>query len=213
MKRSMGMTLASLTLVGVGVGGAWMGGSVRNYFRPARVMLEQGMLGKVRLESPLSSESSHSGDPVSAALTEAVVVHDTVVLSAGTRVLGVVTGVEPNGRGKKHAFLALRFRSLQLPSGKRIDIDTRALSYTAGGEGERDAEIIGGGTVAGGVLGALTGNTMRGAVVGALAGTGAALATRGDPIHLQAGRVLPLRLQKPVEVQIERKVRLKEDRS
>ena len=209
MKLKHGILVAGLLVACAGIGAAFMNGTGRGWLRPATIRLEPGALGHVRLETPLSSESSHQGDAVSATLPEAVVVHDTVAVPAGTRVVGEVSSVESTGRMKSKASIGVRFDRMQPPGGAEISIATEPLFYRAGGEGTRDAELIGGGTVVGGVIGGLTGNVLKGAVIGAAAGTGAALAARGDPVTLRAGRLLPLRLRESVQIQLPRNVEVR----
>jgi hypothetical protein len=209
MRLKHGILVAGLLAVCAGIGGAFMNGTGRGWLRPAKIQIEAGALGRIRLETPLSSERNHQGDAVAATLPEAVVVHDTVALPAGTRVVGEVNSIESTGRMKNKASIGIRFDRLQPPAGAEISIVSDPLFYRAGGEGTRDAELIGGGTVVGGVIGGLTGSVLKGAVIGAAAGTGAALAARGDPVTLRAGRLLPLRLREGVQIQLPRNVEVR----
>ncbi len=166
------------------------------------VTLAAGTRAPVRMESRISSESAHSGDVFQAALLTPVLEGGRVVLPAGTRVTGRVAEASPTGRGKHKAKLVLEFASLDLADGEKVDIEARPLYFEAGGKTKRDVELIGGGTLLGGIVGKLTGNTGRGALIGAAAGTGAALETKGDAVVVPPGHRLNLVLQHDVRVPV-----------
>ncbi|RPI49453.1 MAG: hypothetical protein EHM55_23710, partial [Acidobacteria bacterium] len=82
----------------------------------------------VRLDSAVASDTSRIEQAVEATLTEPVVVDGTTVLPAGAIVKGEVSAVEPSGKVKGRARLALRFRSISVegheapyPMAARID--------------------------------------------------------------------------------------------
>ncbi|HVP40247.1 MAG TPA: hypothetical protein VMS93_13800 [Candidatus Saccharimonadales bacterium] len=164
--------------------------------------LAAGARAQVRIESRISSESAQVGDVFEAELVAPWESDGRVVLPAGTRVSGRVAEVEATGRGKHKARLELRFTQLDLGGGREVPMDARPLVFEAGGETQRDAELIGGGAVLGGIVGKLTGNLGRGAVIGAAAGTGAALETKGQPVVVRQGRTLTLVLQREVRVPV-----------
>ena len=166
------------------------------------VMVPMGTVGHVRLGARVSSQTSQVGDAVSGTLTTALSVNDTLAVPEGTRVVGEVTAASPNGRGTHKASVGLRFTRLELADGQHIDVSARPFFLEAGGETTRDVEMIGGGTVLGGVIGGIAGNTLVGAAVGAAAGTGVALHARGDAVVLGPGTILRLKLQQPIQVEV-----------
>jgi hypothetical protein len=168
------------------------------------VMIPAGTLGHVRLGAPVSSQTSNVGDAIAGTLTAALSVNDTLAVPEGTRVVGEVTAASPTGRGTHKAAVGLRFTRLELQDGQHIDVSTRAFFLEAGGETTRDIEMIGGGTVLGGVVGSIAGSTLLGAVVGAAAGTGVALHAKGDAVVLGRGTVLRMRLQAPIQVEVQK---------
>lgn len=168
------------------------------------VNLAGGTSAGVRLLTALSSETSQIGDPVAAVLISSWSADGRTALPAGTRVEGQVTNAESTGRLKHNAKLAFRFDQVRLPNGERVGIVSRPFSLAAGGETKRDLITVGAGTVAGGVIGAITGNTKRGVVIGAAAGTGAALAHKGDAVTLRAGSTLRLSLSEGLRVAVKK---------
>jgi len=70
--------------------------------------LPSGSVLEVRLLTPVSSYFSHSGDAVTAALTEDVICEGEKVLSAGARVEGKIGSVRKVGWGIRHETAALR---------------------------------------------------------------------------------------------------------
>jgi hypothetical protein len=163
---------------------------------PDPLVLQAGTRVSVRMESAISSESARVGDEFQAALTEPWLVNGRVGLPVGTRIEGQVSQVEPTGRGKHKALLVLRFLRAELSDGGAMQLEARPVYLEAEGETRRDVEMIGGGTLLGGIVGKVTGNTGRGAVVGAAVGTGAALETKGDPVIVRPGRMFRLFLQR-----------------
>lgn len=168
------------------------------------VTLAGGNTARVRLVTALSSETSRVGDPVAAVLISPWADGGRTALPAGTRIEGQITLAESTGRLKHNAKLGFRFDQVRLPNGERVQIVSVPHSYAAGGETERDLVTVGAGTVAGGVIGAITGNTERGVVIGAAAGTGAALAHKGDPVVLPAGTALRLTLSEGLRVAVKK---------
>ncbi|MBI5836800.1 MAG: TrbI/VirB10 family protein [Candidatus Eisenbacteria bacterium] len=151
------------------------------------VTLVAGMRAFARMQSRISSESARVGDEFQATLTDPWLLGSRVVVPAGTRVLGEVSEVEPTGRGKHKARLVLRFTRLEPEDGEPVPLE---------------AALIGGGALVGGIVGKITGNAGRGAVLGAAAGTGAAVATKGEPVVIRPGRALRVVLQRDVRIPV-----------
>ena len=89
--------------------------------------LPQGTALQIRLSTPVSSYFSHSGNPVSALLTEDVRCNGQVVLPAGTRVEGTVEYVRKVGWGIRHetAGLRLSFTRLLIPGNAALTIKSK----------------------------------------------------------------------------------------
>jgi len=163
--------------------------------------LPEGTEMQVRLEQPLSSKTAKVEDRVEASVAVPVVVDGRVVVPAGTRVQGTVTGVQRGERPVKGGKLELRFDSIYLDDRTRKDLRAQVVSvkddFNLGGGNAKRAGI---GAVLGGVIGKVIGGT-KGAIIGAVLGGGGALAAGlGEDVELPAGTILALRLERPVDV-------------
>jgi len=165
----------------------------------------EGTTLAVRLTSEVGSDSSRVEDPVEATLTNAVVVDGTEVLPAGSVVRGRVSAVQPSGKVKGRASLALRFDSVSVagrderyPIGARVDL-------MAPGTKGKDAATIGIPAAGGAIIGAVIGGG-KGAAIGAAIGGGAGaavvLTTTGPEIRLPRGTALSLPLDRAVDVRV-----------
>jgi hypothetical protein len=155
----------------------------------------------VKLNTPVSSETSKVEDAVEAELIEPVIIDGQEVLPTGSLVKGVVTSAEPTGKVKGRASLAVRFRSIE-SDGVKYPIDAQ-FSRLAKSEKGDDVKRVGipaiGGAVIGGIIGGGKGAAI-GAAAGGGAGTAAVLMTAGDPVTLAEGATLSLTIGLPVDV-------------
>lgn len=165
--------------------------------RPRPVTVPAGTTLSLVLETPLSSEQSRVGDPVTARVQRATDPDGDVALPGGAVLRGQVIEVLQPGRVKGRARLAVAFDEIVV-RGRSYGADTSALVVEAQGTGKRDAAIVGGAAVAGGVIGAIAGGKGglgKGVLVGAGAGSGAVLATRGKAVDLPAGTTAAVTLR------------------
>jgi hypothetical protein len=172
---------------------------------PQSVTLAAGTAIAATLETAVSTDKSHVGDPVSLRVTEAVRSAGVVVVPAGSVVHGTVTHVQAAGRVKGASELTIRFTEVQVAGGSRYPVTCEALRVVKRGDGRESAAEIGGGAAVGGVLGGVIGgkdDVLKGAAIGAAVGTGVAVATKGDQIVLPAGHAIPVKLTAPVVVGI-----------
>ena len=168
--------------------------------------LPQGTMLVVRLDSPVSSDSSRRGDPVEATLTDAVIVDGTEVLPAGSIVRGAVAAVHSAGKVKGRGTLALVFSSVSVagreapsyPIAARVGRTARA---TKGEDAAKIALPAAGGALIGGLLGGKKGVAI-GSAIGGGTGTAVVLSTRGRQVRLPRGTALSLRLDHVVEVRV-----------
>ena len=152
--------------------------------------LPEGTEIQVRLEQPLSSKTAQVEDRVEASVALPVQLDGRVVLPAGTRVRGVVSGVQRGERPVKGGRLDLRFDSIYPDDRTRKDLRAK-------GDNAKRAGI---GAVLGGVIGQVIGGT-KGAIIGAVLGGGGALAAKlGEDVDLPAGTILTLRLERELGV-------------
>jgi hypothetical protein len=162
--------------------------------------LPEGTEIQVRLEQPLSSKTAQVEDRVEASVALPVQLDGRVVLPAGTRVRGVVSGVQRAERPVKGGRLDLRFDSIYLDDRTRKDLRASVASVKENLDLGDNAKRAGIGAVLGGVIGQVIGGT-KGAIIGAVLGGGGALAAKlGEDVDLPAGTILTLRLERTLDV-------------
>jgi hypothetical protein len=163
--------------------------------------LPEGKEIQVRLEQPLSSKTAQVEDRVEASVALPVQLDGRVVLPAGTRVSGVVSGVQRGQRPVKGGRLDLRFDSIHPDDRTRKDMRATVVSVKESIDLSGDnAKRAGIGAVLGGVIGQVIGGT-KGAIIGAVLGGGGALAAKlGEDVDLPAGTILTLRLERALDV-------------
>jgi hypothetical protein len=147
-----------------------------------------GSHATVRLNTSLSSATSHTGEAWSGTLTHDFVEHGKVVARAGSPVKGKVTYVNRSGRLHKPGALTLRLTSINGETVYSSRITRQGKSHT-----KSNATKIGGGAGAGALIGAVAGGgkgAAIGAAAGAGAGTGVAVATGKQEVRIPAESVL-----------------------
>lgn len=152
------------------------------------------------LVQTISTETTPVGSRVTLRTDETTVVGNAK-LPAGMLVKGEVTEARRGGRVKTPAQVSFRFTSLTI-EGREYPITTEPWSVKGKSETKNSLKKVIGGTVIGGVVGAVAGETKEGLVLGALIGTGAAVATKGGNITLPAGQRVEVSLAEPVTVQV-----------
>ena len=143
-------------------------------FSKPPIVIPAGTELTVRLESAVSSKSSHDGDPFEASLAEPVAVGEKVIIPKGASASGVVTQAHAAGKFKGGATLALALKSITV-NDTPYAIETSISSQQTKGKGKRSAGLIGGGAEGGAIIGALAGGG-KGAAIGAAVGAGAGTA-------------------------------------
>jgi len=159
----------------------------------------------VRLESAVASDTSRVEDSVEAVLTDAVMLDGIQVLPAGSTVKGQVVAVQPAGKVKGRASLALRFTSVTVAGRDERAAIVARVDMRAPDTRRDDAVKIGlpaaGGAIIGGILGGKKGAAI-GTAVGGGGGAAVVLSTTGDEIRLARGAVLTLPLDQPVDLRV-----------
>jgi|APFre7841882724_1041349.scaffolds.fasta_scaffold15631_4 hypothetical protein len=167
--------------------------------------LPAGTTLHVRLGSALGSDSSRTGDPIEATLTDAVSVDGTEVLPAGSGVRGEVAAVDPGGKVSGRASMALRFSSIAVAGRDEPYPIAARVSWLAPTTKGKDAAKIavpaGAGAIIGGIIGGGKGAAI-GATIGGGGGTAVVLTTRGPQIRVPAGTALSLPLDQEVDVRV-----------
>jgi hypothetical protein len=170
------------------------------------VTIPAGTLLAVTLDTPVGSDTSRVEQAVTAHLTRPIHVQGRTVLTAGSRVTGVVTDATRSAKVKGRAHVAMRFDSLtSRADDQRYAIRTASVGRTAQATKQKDAMEIGAPAAGGAIIGALVGGkkgALVGTAVGGGAGTAVVLSTRGKEVHLPKGAALTLRLTAPVTVHV-----------
>jgi peptidoglycan hydrolase-like protein with peptidoglycan-binding domain len=175
-----------------------------------------GTVIPMRMDIPLSSNSTRLGDPFTATVTGPVMVEGVVAVPEGARVEGRVTGVTSGERGRAAGTLAISFDRIVLPGGNSIRIDATLTSLSeevrrrieqdlqdrAGGAGQtrRAVVFIGTGANANAAIGVNRGSqsnaTGLGAVIGVLLGT-------GQSVEVQPGTEFGMMLERSFNVEVD----------
>ena len=161
----------------------------------------------LQIDTFVSTDRAQVEDDVRARVTRDVMVSRRVAIPAGSVVNGSVVVVERGGKLKGAARLGVRFHTVVFDDGVEAPIVTETVYREGSSRGRDNAARIGGGAVAGAILGAIFGGG-RGAAIGGAAGaaggTAAAAAGDAEPATLAAGTTLTVRLSRPVSVTVER---------
>lgn len=157
-----------------------------------------------QLEDRLSVTESQQGDEFHLTVDEPVRRAGEVVAPAGALVHGRVTAVHPSRGEDDPNLMKLEFYRIDI-RGQSYDLDAEAVEVNPERTTEGALEKIGGGALAGAVLGAIIDDDeLRGAAVGgaigAAAGTAVALGTRREQGVLARGSRVRLRLNAPVDL-------------
>ena len=160
----------------------------------------------LQIDTFVSTDRAEVEDDVQARVTRDVMVSRRVAIPAGSVVNGSVVMVERGGKLKGAARLGVRFHTVVFDDGVEVPIATETVYREGSSRGRDNAARIGGGAVAGAILGAIFGGG-RGAAIGGAAGaaggTAAAAAGDAEPATLAAGTTLTVRLSRPVSVTVE----------
>lgn len=161
----------------------------------------------LQLESTVSSDRAKVEDAVDARVTRDVRVAGRVAIPAGSLVHGTVTEVERGGKVRERARLAIRFHTVVLANGDRLNLRTDAITREGAAVGRESAAKIGGAAVGGAILGAILGGGKGAAIggaVGAGGGTAAVMAGERNAVTVPAGSTVSVRIQQPVAVTVEK---------
>lgn len=156
-----------------------------------RLIVPDGTLLPIEIQSTLSSDSSREGDAVLAVLTENVAL-DGFTLDKGAEVRGRVFTAVPAKRVKGRARLVFGFEEV-MENREKITISTEPIDTSGKSTGSKDKKIIGGSALGGLIVGAIKDGKKGaaiGTVIGAAAGTGAVLIMKGDEVEIPRGAQL-----------------------
>ena len=153
----------------------------------------------VRLQSPLSSETSTVEQRFEATTAVDLMQNGRVLVPAGSVVRGVVSDAKRPGRIDRVGSLTLSFDQIVV-RGRTVPIRGMATQVFESGGVRDEVGTAGAGAGVGGVIGGLIGG-VKGAILGAVIGAGGAIAaTEGKDVHLPAGSIIRVRLDSPANV-------------
>lgn len=177
----------------------------------------EGALGKLSLQTSLSTKLNEVGDEVLAVLYEPVRAEDgRVAIPRGTQFFGRVSQVKRAGKGQKESSLKISFETMLMPYGaekialtvlaiddyandekyKSKDSEGNVKGGRSGGRTARNAGTGAGLGTIGGIFGGWTGAAI-GAGAGAVAGV---LMTKGNDLRLNEGTVLRVRFERELKL-------------
>jgi len=187
---------AAAGVIGLSLAVAGMG-AVVPALADRETTLPAGTVLPVRFETTISSASSRAEDKVLAVVRENVLDDDgSIVIPAGSELRGRVVSAQRAGKVKGRSYLAVSFDSVEV-NGRVHRVSTNRLGVQGRSGAKKDAAIIGGGTGAGALVGAIAdgkGGAAKGALIGGATGTGVVLATRGPEVVIPAGARYRVRL-------------------
>jgi hypothetical protein len=161
----------------------------------------------LQIERTVTSEVARVEDRVDARVTRDVRVGDRVAIPAGSLVQGSVMEVERGGKVREKAKLGIRFHTVVLADGTRLNIKTDSVVREGTSPANESAAKIGGAAAGGAILGAILGGgkgAVLGGAIGAAGGTAATMAGKANPAILAAGSTVSVRMQQPVTVSVEK---------
>ena len=171
--------------------------------KPRTVTIPAGTSLSMTLETSLSTKTASVGDRFTARVSSPLEIAGTTVIPAGAVVSGHVALTEQPGKASGRGKMQLAYDTVRF-GGRTYEMDSVSRIYESDSGRGKDAALIGGGAVAGGVAGAIIGGSAgdagKGAAAGAVAGTAASLLTRGPQLQLPAGTALAVSLDRSVTV-------------
>ncbi len=193
-----------------GMGSSNAPGTPANYAEKHMIEIPAGTTFEVEMTTPVDTRTSNVGDRVEGTLTAPITRDGTVLAEAGAKVSGEVADVQRASKSKSkddRASLALEFNTIETVDGpKRLHatVNNAEGKLIAKSTSTRDKLLIGGGAVAGAIVGKVAGgstkSTIIGAVGGAAAGTGAVLMAKGHELEIPEGAKVSLRVDQPIAI-------------
>ncbi len=171
---------------------------------PSSVTLPAGTWVTIRVNEPISSDHSQSGDAFTGTLAEPIIANGLVIARRGQLVTGVVTEAKKAGRVEGTSRLKLELTAVGLVDGRQVQLKTHLMERRGPTSVGRDAAAIGATTATGAAIGAAV-NGGVGAGVGAAAGVVAStigvLLTRGRPTVVYPETPLTFATETPLTVE------------
>jgi hypothetical protein len=161
----------------------------------------------VTLIDTIQTNKNHAGDLINGQLARSVEVAGKTVIPEGANVNIVITQLVKGGTMKTPPEIAFTIKDITLPDGKSYSLETNQIYEKGRSHTTREVGMIGGGAVAGAVIGGLIGNgkgAIIGGAAGAAAGTGASALTGRQNLIYKPGQILTFTLRQPITVAVQR---------
>jgi hypothetical protein len=169
-----------------------------------------GTILDVSLVTPVDTRTSNVGDKIEAKLLSPLVINGVTVANQDASLRGEVSALTRASRSKSEedrASVTFVFSSIETVEGEKAlhaTVTNSEGKLIAKSTSTRDKLLIGGGAVAGAIVGKVAGkdtkSTVIGALGGAVLGTGAVLASKGHELEVPAGSKVTLRVDEPITV-------------
>ena len=170
--------------------------------RDDRLEVPAGTRILVRMIDSVDSAKNRVGDRFHASLEENLYAGDIVVAPKGADVYGRLAEAKEAGHISGKAELKLELTEISI-NGRLEPVVSGDYDVAGKSRGKNSAEKIGGGAVAGAVIGAIAGGgkgAAIGTVVGAGAGTAVQVFTHGDQVKVPSETTLEFRIEQPIRV-------------
>lgn len=160
---------------------------------------------KIIIETPVDEITSMIGDEIKARISEDILVDGSVIVPAGSNVIGEISEINPAKRLHKAGSIRILFKNLITPDGREVPIVASVLSHSGlikGKYGPKSILLSSATVVAPAAAGlgaglAADGSALGagvGATVGALLGLGLFAFQRGNKVDIKAGDELNIEL-------------------
>lgn len=170
------------------------------------LLLPAGAWITVRVNEPLSSDHSRSGDLFTATLAKPLIVQGFVVARRGQTIEGRVDEVQKAGRFRGTSRLGIELTEISLVDGQQLPVRTQLIEYAGGTSVGRDATAVATTTGLGAAIGAVADGGFgagMGAIAGAAASTVGVLVTRGRGTIVYPEATLTFRTLVPLTISTE----------
>lgn len=174
------------------------------------VELPAGTTFDVAMVTPVDTRTSNVGDKIEGKLMAPLVVNGKTIANQDAMIRGEISELTRASRAKSEedrAGVKFLFTSLETVDGEKelhATVTNAEGRMIAKSTSTRDKLLIGGGALAGAIVGKVAGkdtkSTILGAVGGAVLGTGAVLAAKGHELEVPAGSKVSLRVDQPVTI-------------
>jgi hypothetical protein len=172
------------------------------------VILPSSSVIGLQLETSLSSERSRLEDRVDARVSRDVMAAGRIAIPAGARVIGSVIEIDKGGKVKTPAHIGIRFHTLVLADGSEVTLSTKPIYRDGESPSANSAKKIGGGAVAGMILGGILGGGKGAAIggaTGAAGGTAAVMSGDRAAVNIPSGSFVTATLASPATITVERR--------